>query len=136
MALACETAFAQTPRQVARFRQGSMEVQQWHFRTLVAMLKGTRPFDQAQYLRIATILEGQAATTAEGFAPGSDVGEHRVLPAAWTDPAGLKAAIDRFQTESTKAVAAARSGDEKAMRAQGLELVRACDSCHDRFRAK
>ncbi|MCE2946347.1 MAG: c-type cytochrome [bacterium] len=129
-------ASAQTPQQAIQFRKGSMQVQSWHMRTLVQMLKGQRPFDAAVYLRAANALEAMAVTTAEGFIPGSETGETRTLPEAFKDAAGFRAAVERFQGEAKKAVAAARSGDEKAMRAQVPELIKSCDGCHERFRSK
>jgi cytochrome c556 len=129
-------ASAQTAQQAIQFRKGSMQVQGWHVRTLVQMLKGQRPFDAAVYLRAANALDAMAVTTAEGFIPGSETGETRTLPEAFKDPAAFRAAIERFQGETAKAVAAARSGDEKAMRAQVPELIRSCDGCHERFRSK
>ena len=129
-------ASAQTPQQAIQFRKGSMQVQSWHMRTLVQMLKGQRPFDAAVYLRAVSALEAMAVTTAEGFIPGSDVGETRALPEAFKDAAGFRAAVERFQGETKKAVAAARGGDEKAMRAQVPELIKSCDGCHEKFRSK
>jgi cytochrome c556 len=131
------SVLAQTPQQAVAFRKGSMQVQQWYGRILVQMLKGTRPWDTAQYLRIVSILDQSVvSSTLEGFPPGSDVGDTRALPVIWSDAAGFKAALERFQAESAKALAAGKSGDEKAMRAQAGELLRSCDSCHERYRSK
>lgn len=130
-------ASAQTPQQAIAFRKGSMQVQQWHLaRVLVPMIKGQRPFDAAVYLRAMTTLEVLSASVAEGFIPGSDTGDTRALPEVFKDPAGFRAAVERFQGEAKKAVAVARSGDEKAMRAEVVEMIKACDGCHERFRSK
>ncbi|MBC7779537.1 MAG: cytochrome c [Proteobacteria bacterium] len=136
LGLTAGDASAQTPPQAIAYRKGGMQVQQWHLRTLVQMVKGARPFDSALYLRNVSILESQAAATAEGFVAGSDSGDTRALPTVWSDSAGFKSAIDRFQAESAKAVAIAKGGDEKAMRNQALEIARACDGCHEKFRSK
>jgi len=129
-------ASAQTPAQAITFRKASMQVQGWHVRTLVQMLKGQRPFDAAVYLRAVTALDAMAVTTAEGYIPGSETGETRAQPDVFKDPAAFRAAIERFQGETKKAVAVARTGDEKAMRAQVPELIRSCDGCHEKFRSK
>jgi len=136
MTLATEIAYAQTPAQAIAFRKGSMQVQQWHLRQMIQMIKGARPFDQAMFLRDALAIENSTASVADGFIPGSDTGNTRALPLIWSDAAGFKVAVDRFKAEAAKTVAVAKSGDEKAMRTQGLELVRTCESCHDRFQGK
>jgi cytochrome c556 len=136
LAFASGSALAQTAQQAIQYRKASMQVQSWHARTLVQMLKGARPFDAAVYLRSATALDAMAATTFEGFTAGSDTGETRASPAIWKDPAGFKAAIDQFQGATAKAVAVAKTGDEKAMRNQVTEIVRSCDGCHEKFRTK
>lgn len=136
LASASGFAAAQTPQQVVQFRKGSMQVQNWHSRVLVQMIKGARPFDAAVYLRSAIALDAMAATTPEGFAAGSEVGETRATPAIWKDAAGFKSAVDRFQSDTSKMVMAARAGDEKTMRAQVGEMVQTCNACHDKFRSK
>jgi len=136
MTLAADIASAQTPPQAIAFRKGAMQVQQWHLRIMIQMIKGARPFDQALFLRDALAIENSTASVADGFIPGSDTGNTRALPLIWSDAAGFKVAVDRFKAEAAKTVAVAKRGDEKAMRTQGLELVRACESCHDRFQGK
>ena len=129
-------ASAQTPQQAIQFRKGSMQVQQWQLRTLVQMIKGQRPFDAAAYLKAVTTLDMLAGSVSEGFIPGSETGETRALPEVFKDPAAFRAAVERFQVEMKKAVAVARSGDEKAMRAEVAEIIKACDGCHERFRSR
>ncbi len=130
-------AVAQTAQQAIAFRKGAMQVQLWYGRILTQMIKGTRPWDSAQYLRIVSILDQSVvSSTVDGFIPGSDTGDTRALPVIWSDAAGFRAALERFQAESAKALTVGKSGDEKAMRAQAVEVLRACDSCHERYRAK
>lgn len=136
LSFAAGVTSAQTPKQAIQFRKASMQVQGWHMRTLVQMLKGQRPFDAATYLRAVTALDAMAVTTAEGYVAGSESGETRAQPDVFKDPAAFRAAIERFQAETRKAVAVARTGDEAAMRAAVPELARSCDGCHERFRTK
>ncbi|MFN7751736.1 MAG: c-type cytochrome [Pseudomonadota bacterium] len=127
---------AQTAEQAINYRKGVMQVQAWHFGPLVQMVKNARPFDAALVARNAAVLESTGRMVVEGFTPGSDAGNTRALPAIWKDAAGFKAAADRFTGDAAKLVAVARSGDEKATRAQIAEVARHCGSCHDNFRAK
>lgn len=129
-------AQAQTAEQAIAYRKGVMQVQAWHFGPLVQMVKNARPFDAALVSRNAAVLESAARMAPEGFTAGSDAGNTRALPAVWKDAAGFKTANDRFQAETGKLVAVARSGDEKAIRAQIGEVARSCSGCHDNFRAK
>ena len=130
-------ASAQTPQQAIAFRKGSMQVQQWHLaRVLVPMIKGQRPFDAAVYLRAMTTIEVLSGSIGDGYIPGSETGETRALPEVFKDPAGFRAAVERFQGEAKRAVAVARSGDEKAMRSEVVEMIKACEGCHERFRSK
>ena len=136
LSIGASVASAQTPQQAIQFRKGSMQVQQWHLRTLVQMIKGQRPFDAAVYLKAVTTLDMLSGAVSEGFIPGSETGETRALPEVFKDSAAFRAAVERFQGETKKAVAVARSGDEKAMRAQVPEMIKVCDGCHERFRSR
>ena len=136
LSLGAGVASAQTPQQAIQFRKGSMQVQQWHLRSLVQMIKGQRPFDAAVYLRAVTVLDTLSASAGEGYIPGSESGETRALPEVFKDPAAFRAAVERFQGQTQKALAVARSGDEKAMRAEVPELIKTCEGCHERFRSK
>ena len=136
LSLGAGVASAQTPQQAIQFRKGSMQVQQWHVRSLVQMIKGQRPFDAAVYLKAVTVLDMLSASAGEGYIPGSESGETRALPEVFKDPAAFRAAVERFQGQTKKALAVARSGDEKARRAEVPELLKTCEGCHERFRSK
>lgn len=136
LSVGASVASAQTPQQAIQFRKGSMQVQQWYLRILVQMIKGQRPFDAAVYLKAVTTLEMLSGSVSEGFIPGSETGDTRALAEVFKDSAGFRAAVERFQGEMKKAVALARSGDEKAMRAEVPEIIKACDGCHERFRSR
>ncbi len=136
LSIGASVASAQTPQQAIQFRKGSMQVQQWYLRILVQMIKGQRPFDAAVYLKAVTTLEMLSGSVSEGFIPGSETGDTRALAEVFKDSAGFRAAVERFQGEMKKAVALARSGDEKAMRAEVPEIIKACDGCHERFRSR
>ncbi len=136
LSIGASVASAQTPQQAIQFRKGSMQVQQWYLRILVQMIKGQRPFDAAVYLKAVTTLEMLSGSVSAGFIPGSETGDTRALAEVFKDSAGFRAAVERFQGEMKKAVALARSGDEKAMRAEVPEIIKACDGCHERFRSR
>lgn len=128
------------PDQAINFRKGAMQVQQWHFLPLVQMIKGERPFDAALYARNAAMIETMSRLVPEGFPAGSDKAPAgmttRALPVIWSEPAKFKTAVQRFQDEASKTVAIAKTGDEKAMRAQVGTLAKSCAGCHEDFRSK
>jgi len=138
MSLTSGSALAQTAEQAVNFRQGAYQVMEWHLRPLVQMIKGARPFDASLYARNALVIQQMGMVIADGFIPGSDAAnlKTRARPEVWSNPAGFKSALERFQGEAAKTVEAGKSGNEKAMRAQLGELIRSCSNCHDDFRAK
>jgi cytochrome c556 len=137
MVLGSGMALAQTAEQAINYRKGAYQVIGWHFTPLVQMIKGSRPFDAALYVRNAEMIQRMGQVVGEGFIAGSETGAAtRALPAIWSNAAGFKSALERFQGEASKLVAVGKSGDEKAMRAQVAEVARACSNCHDNFRAK
>jgi cytochrome c556 len=137
-ALAAPTvAFAQftKPEFAIQYRQSAMFIQGQHLGRIGGMVKGTRPFDQAQAVRSAEILDTMLKLPWEAFGPGTDKGrETRALPAIWKEPDKFQAAQKRAQEEAAKLVTAAKSGDQGAIKTAFGGLGQACNSCHDDFR--
>jgi cytochrome c556 len=81
---------------------------------------------------------------ARFFPAGSDkpvegskiAGFTRAEPAIWSQPDKFKMAQETLTQALDKLAAAAKSGDESAMKAAAGGVGKACKSCHDDFRAK
>ncbi|HKU16848.1 MAG TPA: cytochrome c [Steroidobacteraceae bacterium] len=66
---------------------------------------------------------------------GPEAGKTRALPEIWKRPADFTAAQKVFSDAAPKLLAAANSGDAKAVKTTYGELGKACKNCHDTFRA-
>jgi cytochrome c556 len=71
-----------------------------------------------------------------GTEPGSTSVETHALPVVWTDRAGFEKAAEGYQAATTKLSEAAQSGDGAAFTTQLNDLGKACDACHDKYKAK
>lgn len=139
-------AYAQLkPEDAIRARQSIMRVNGLNFGPLAGMAQDKIPFNKDAFVANAIRLESVwAMNPARFFVPGSDkpVAGAKIAtftdakPEIWTQPDKFKAAMDRNTEEIGKLVAAARSGDEKAMKAAAGDVGKACGGCHDDFKTK
>lgn len=140
------TAYAQMkPEDAIRARQGIMRVVGLNFGPVAGMAQDKIPFNKDAFVANATRLESVWAMDASRFfTPGTDkpvsgskiAGFTDVKPEVWSDPKKFKQAFDDNTAAITKLAAAARSGDEKAMKAAAGNVGKACKGCHDDFRVK
>lgn len=133
------------PEEAIRARQSIMRVIGLNFGPLGKMGSGDAPFDRQVFQANAARIEAVwGMNPAQYFVPGTDkpVQGSRIAsftaarPEIWSSPEKFKAAYDAA-TQAVKGLGdAARSGDEKAMRAAAGELGKRCGACHDDFRVK
>jgi len=57
-------------------------------------------------------------------------------PEIWTDPSGFAAVASAFAAEAHKFDGVAQSGNVDAIRAEYVNLGKACFACHSKYRAK
>lgn len=143
---AAATAHAQMkPEDAIRARQSIMRVVGLNFGPVAGMAQDKIPFNKDAFVANATRLESVWAMDASRFfGAGTDkpvagskiAGFTDALPAVWSDAAKFKAAFDENTSAIAKLAAAARSGDEAAMKAAAGNVGKACKGCHDDFRAK
>jgi cytochrome c556 len=139
-------AFAQVkPEDAIRARQSVMRVVALNFGPLANMAQDKEPFNREVFAANAARLESLwAMNPAKFFVPGTD----RPVPGAkiasftdakpevWSQGDKFKVAYDKAGQEIGRLAQAAKSGDEKAMKAAAGEVGKACKGCHDDFRAK
>jgi cytochrome c556 len=132
------TVFAQAkPEVLVKQRQAAMTLQgKYFYGTLRPMAQGKMPYDATAIARTAGYLHALSGMPWDGFAPGTKGVKSRALPAIWEQPDNFKAAAEKFQGDTAKLVELTRGGDEAAIKAQILEINKACGSCHDDFRGK
>ncbi len=113
-----------------------MTLQGKYFFPLVPMVQGKRPYDAAVFARNAGYLEVLDKMAWDGFTPATADVKSAALPAVFSDTAKFKAEADELQVRVGKLVAATKGGSEATVKAAASDVLKACISCHDGFRAK
>jgi cytochrome c556 len=68
--------------------------------------------------------------------PGTDTGDTTLNASALGQQAKFKEVSQTFETQATKLVSAAQSGDFSAIKTQFGEVGKSCKACHSQFRTK
>jgi cytochrome c556 len=71
-----------------------------------------------------------------GTEPGATSAETHALPVVWTDRAGFEKAAADYQAATSKLSNLAQAGDSAGFSTQLSDLSKACDACHDKYKAK
>lgn len=125
------------PDRLIKYRQAILRAQNWNAGIMAAMIKGNRPYDKDAFVKRATWLESLSHMAWEGFPPGSDQGAPtKAKPEIWKEPAKFNDYADKLQIETAKLVIAARTGDMNQIRPAFSNVDKACNNCHDDFRAE
>ena len=113
-----------------------MTLQGKYWGPLGGMAQGKVPYDANIVARNAGYLEVLSKMPWDGFDASTQGVKSGALPEIWKDAAGFKAAQDKLEGEIGKLVAAAKGGNEAAVKAQLGAVGKACGGCHDKFRQK
>lgn len=124
------------PEVLVKQRQAAMTLQGKYFAPLGAMAQGKAPFDAAVVARNAGYLEALSKMPWDGFAPNTASAKSNALPTVFKDTAKFKEAQERLQSEVAKLAAAAKGGDEGAIKQAIGAVGKACAGCHEDFRQK
>ena len=125
------------PAEVADYRDEAFSGIAKHMKALSLMAKGKVELSKADLVlhAKAIALAGEAMPGWFPAGTGPDKApETEALPAIWSKPDEFKAAIQTFQTASAGLLAAAESGDAKAVAAKLGDVGPSCGNCHDSFR--
>ena len=143
---ATSTAVAQMkPEDNIRARQSIMRVIGLNFGPVSGMAQDKIPFNKDLFVANSLRLEQVwAMQPSRFFVAGSDkpvagskvAGFTDAKPEIWSSPDKFKKAFDDNTTAIGKLAAAAKGGDEKAMKAAADDVGKACKACHDDFRVK
>ena len=139
-------AYAQMkPEAAIRARQSIMRVVALNFGPIAQMAQGKIAFNKDVFTANALRLESVWAMDVSRYFPaGSDkpvqgsqiaVFTH-AKPEIWAEMDKFKKAEDTLTQAIGKLAAAAKSGDEGAMKAAAGGVGKACKGCHDDFRVK
>lgn len=125
----------QKPEDAIKYRQSAFTLIGNHFGRLGAMAQGKMAFDARLAASDAALVTTLAGLPWAAFGPGTDKGAPtRAKPEVWSNAAGFKTAAEKFQAELAKLDAAARTGDEGAIKSAVGGVGGACKGCHDDFR--
>ena len=131
-----EAAAQARPAALVKQRQAVMTLHGKYFYSLRPMADGKAPYDAAIFARNAAFLEVLSKMPWDGFTPATAGEKSATLPEAYSDAAKFKAAADNYQAEAAKFAAATTGGNEQAVKTAYSAVAKACDTCHDSFRAK
>lgn len=125
------------PEDQIKMRKAALTIVSWNFGAIGGMVKGQRPYDQAEAVKRAEAVAFASTLPWEAFGKGTETGgDTRALPEIWQQPEKFKAAQDRFVSEAAKLVQAAKTGDQGQLKSQFGATAKACSACHDDFRRK
>jgi cytochrome c556 len=126
---------AATPAEMIAQRQAVMELQG---ATAIGIVVAMKAGDTARIAKLAVPLARSAGVLPSLFekGTGSEAGKTAALPVIWEKWDDFKAAAATLESASAKLAEAAKAGDQAAVTAQFGVLAKACDGCHDTFRAK
>ena len=132
------TASAQfaKPEDAIKYRKAALTVTAAHFGHLGAMAQGKVAFDAKSAVENAEVVANMAKLPWAAFGEGTDAGDTRAKPEIWKQNAKFKEAADKYQAESVKLLAAAKTGKEDAFKTAFSAAAGTCKSCHDDFRSK
>ncbi|MCR5884300.1 cytochrome c [Rhizobacter sp. J219] len=132
-ALPAAAQFAK-PEDAIKYRKAAFTVMASHFGRVAAMANGRIPFDAKAAASNAEIANMMAALPYAAFGEGTDKGDTRAKAEIWSERDKFNAGATKMQEEMAKLNAAAKSGDQAAMRTAAGAVGQACKACHDTYR--
>jgi cytochrome c556 len=132
-ALPAAAQFAK-PEDAVKYRKAAFTVMAAHFGRVAAMANGRIPFEAKAAASNAEIATMVSTLPFAGFVEGTDKGDTKAKPEIWSDRAKFDAAASKMQEEMAKLNAAAKTGDQGAIKTAAGGVGQACKACHDNFR--
>lgn len=117
-------------------RQEVMKANGGAMRALTPIVRGEAPWNQQAAVQAATTLAGAGAKIPSVFPEGTgpNAGKTDALPAIWQNWSDFQAKAKALETEATKLLQLAQSGDESGFKSQFPNVGRACGGCHESYR--
>ena len=125
-------AFAD-PADIIKMRQRLMDSNGQAAKVAVSMIRGELPFDANVAAAVAMSIGHDNAVFFDLFPAGTDKGDTKAGPAAFSDQAGLKELSLKMTKDAEAAAGAAAKGKDafaEAFKAVGAN----CQSCHEKYR--
>jgi cytochrome c556 len=122
------------PEDAIKYRKNALFVMQQNFSRVAAMAAGKAPFDAKVAAESAANAEFVGKLPWAAFGEGTDKGDTRTKPEAWTDKAKFNESAEKMQAEMAKLNAAAKTGNLDSIKVAVGAVGGTCKSCHDAFR--
>jgi cytochrome c556 len=137
MATPASAQFAK-PEDAIKYRQSSLSVMGTHFGRIGAMVNGRVPFDAKVAAENAEIVADMAKLPWAAFGPATDKGSipTRAKAEIWAEQAKFKDLSEKMIAETTKLVAAAKTGNADTLKTAFGATGASCKACHDNYQAK
>ena len=135
-AFALDAAAQAKPDVLVKQRQAAMTLQGKYFGPMAGMAQGRVPYSAETVQRNAAYLETLSKMPWDGFQESTKGEKSAALPAIWEKGGEFRQAAERFESEASKLVQVAKSGDEGAVKAQIGAVGKSCGGCHETFREK
>jgi len=133
IALPAAAQFAK-PEDAVKYRKASLTLIGTHFGRVGAMVSGRVPFDAKVAAENVELVAELAKLPWAAFGEGTDKGETRAKPEIWKEAGKFKEASDKFQAETLKLQAAAKTGNLDTLKTAFGATGASCKACHDTFR--
>lgn len=136
-ALAASPVAAQfaKPEQAIKYRQSAMYLMQHNVSWVAGMAQGKLPFDARQAAESAATAEFVSKLPWVAFGEGTDKGAPtKAKSDIWKDKVRFQEYAEKMQSEMTKLAAAAKTGNQDALKPAVAAVGAACKTCHDTFR--
>lgn len=129
------TAQFAKPEDAIKYRQSALFVMQQNFARVAGMAQGKIPFDAKVAADSAANAEYVSRLPWAGFGDGTDKGGNTKAKAEiWKDKAKFMEYAEKTQQEMGKLSAAAKTGNQDAIRTAVGAVGGTCKTCHDAFR--
>ncbi len=124
------------PEVLVKQRQAAMTLQGKYFGPIGAMMQGKMPYDAAVVARNSAFLEELAKMPWDGFQASTADLKSDAKPEIYKEMDKFKSNWEKFEVNASKLAAAAKSGDQNAVKAAFGEVGKSCKGCHDDYKVK
>jgi len=122
------------PEDAIKYRKSAMFLMNTHVGRIGAMVNGRVPFDAKSVADNAEFTTIVSKLPFAAFVEGTDKGDTKAKPEVWAEADKFRTAASTMQDEMAKLNAAAKTGNQDAIKAQFGKLGQSCKACHDHFR--
>ena len=139
MAVAATAVYAKfnKAQDAIRYRQAVMVLVGQHFGSMGEVVKGKQPYNQNSFAEEAAVLEILSKLPWDAFLyPASDRGQTKLNSKALKNKDDFMQAARKFENETAKLAADAKTGDLDAIKAQFGAAAKTCKGCHGEFKSK